>query len=60
MTYACPSGKRSWTDKGEAKKAMRKAQSTPGGIFPITHIYKCPHCGRFHMSSTPKRRITYP
>ena len=58
MSYACPSGKRSWTDKREAKKAMRKAQSTPGGIFPITHIYKC-DCGRYHLSSTPKRKTTY-
>lgn len=60
--YAAPAyqcgGKIQYVRKGDAKRALRRTQTTrpdPQGTRPL-NIYRCPHCGFFHVGHAPKGR----
>jgi hypothetical protein len=55
----CESGKRTWTSKAQAKRALKKArrmQQTKGeGDSAVVSIYECRSCGAWHMTKHPAR-----
>ena len=46
----------SYEDRGKANRALREIKKSGYLINPAFRAYKCPLCGRFHLSSNPVKR----
>lgn len=53
---SCPSGKRGFESKAQARRHLRRArrQAASGGHARVRHAYECEFCGRWHMTSQPQ------
>lgn len=45
-------GKRSYSQKGDAKTAAKQAQANIAG--GALHAYRCGRCGKFHVGHKPR------
>jgi hypothetical protein len=58
-SMVCPTGKRTWSSRSRAKRALKRiaAQRHTSGIH--THlerdVYKCRFCPGWHLTSQPQR-----
>jgi len=54
----CPSGKRRWITRKEARKAARDWVRGTGRAPSSTRLaaYRCELCGYFHLGHTPQSR----
>lgn len=51
MIAVCPTGKRVFTAKADARRALKRAQTSGARV---RQVYRCPHCTAFHMTSQTK------
>lgn len=53
----CPSGKRMWRSKAQAKRALKhaKAAQLSKGEIPVRAIYLCGRCDGWHLTKRPQQ-----
>jgi hypothetical protein len=45
----CPTGKRPYTDKADAKREAKRLETTPGVKVGRVGVYRCHECGTWHI-----------
>lgn len=58
-TPTCSSGKRSYRNHREARKALRRIQSL-GAIIDVRNTYRCTECDRYHLTSIRHQYTPHP
>lgn len=54
MARECPSGKRSFRNKGDAQNGMERIQRQNPTTSRLRNVYSCELCGSWHMTSQPR------
>lgn len=50
MHAHCPTHKRSYQRRNQARKALRHMASFRGNPYGKQRIYRCPLCGNYHLT----------
>lgn len=54
MARECPTGKKSFKNKGDATNFMRDYNRRNPTTSKLRNVYECSECGRWHMTTQPR------